>query len=267
VIHEPFDELIALDAVGALTPEEKARLDAHLATCPECRREQSETREAAALMALSAPPVAPPPEARERLMEAVRRTPQVPALAPVAAPSNVVAMPSRSYAPLWAAAALLLLAFGVWNQLALTRAKQRNEALMRELIATREEVRATSQQSQELASKLDALVASKSIELAGQETAPGASARVFMNGENRTALVFFQNLPPAGPDHSYQLWVIRGDRPDPQSVGVFDVDRSGKASLGLKDLPVNTEIKAFAVTLEPRGGVRSPTGAKYLVGG
>jgi len=268
VIHEAFEELIALDAVGALSTDEKSHLDEHLAGCADCRHEQTMTREAAALMALGIMPVAPPPAARERLMQSLSQTPQLARLAPPpVAASNVVTLPQRgSRMPWLAAAAVLLLGFGVWSQVSLWKAQQRNEALTRQLIATRDEVRETSQQSQELASRLDSLTSARSIELAGQETAPGASARVFMNESSHTALVFFQHLPPTGPDRSYQLWVIRTDRPEPQSAGVFDVGTDGKASLGLKDLPVNTEIKAFAVTLEPKGGVRSPTGAKYLVG-
>jgi len=34
----------------------------------------------------------------------------------------------------------------------------------------------------------------------------------------------------------------------------------------VQNIPVDTLIKALAVTLEPRGGVQSPTGQKYLVG-
>ena len=79
-------------------------------------------------------------------------------------------------------------------------------------------------------------------------------------------IVFFNHLPPTAADKSYQLWVIRADMPEPQSAGTFEVGLDGKATLGVTDLPVNTEIKAFALTLEPRGGGKSPTGPKVLVG-
>jgi anti-sigma-K factor RskA len=105
-----------------------------------------------------------------------------------------------------------------------------------------------------------------SIRMVGQEDAPQASANVFMNPRTRSALVFFNHLPATGPEKSYQLWVIRADQPAPQSAGTFEVGSEGKATLAVENLPVNTEIKAFALTLEPRGGVNAPTGPKYLIG-
>ena len=54
---------------------------------------------------------------------------------------------------------------------------------------------------------------------------------------------------------------------NPQSAGVFDVASSGNATLSLDNLPVMTEIKALAVTMEARGGVEQPTEKKFYVAG
>ena len=35
--HEPFEELISASIHGDLTVDERARLDAHLDTCEQCR--------------------------------------------------------------------------------------------------------------------------------------------------------------------------------------------------------------------------------------
>ena len=73
-------------------------------------------------------------------------------------------------------------------------------------------------------------------------------------------------MPPNSGDHSYQLWIIRADQPKPQSAGVFDASE-GHASLTVENLPVDTQIKALAVTLEPRGGVEQPTNTNFFVMG
>ncbi|HWS72713.1 MAG TPA: anti-sigma factor, partial [Thermoanaerobaculia bacterium] len=69
-------------------------------------------------------------------------------------------------------------------------------------------------------------------------------------------------------DRSYQLWVIPASDPArPHSAGIFDADANGNATLMVENLPVATEIKALAVTLEPRGGVDAPTNTNfYLMG-
>jgi anti-sigma-K factor RskA len=51
------------------------------------------------------------------------------------------------------------------------------------------------------------------------------------------------------------------------SAGVFDVTRTGAASISIENLPVATEIKALAVTLEPKGGVAQPTNTNFIVAG
>jgi anti-sigma-K factor RskA len=96
---------------------------------------------------------------------------------------------------------------------------------------------------------------------------PSASARVFLDPTRRRAIVFFYNLPTNPNDKSYQLWIIRGDQPNPQSAGVFDVAASGNASLSIDNLPVMTEIRALAVTMELRGGVNQPAEKKFYVMG
>ena len=102
--------------------------------------------------------------------------------------------------------------------------------------------------------KLAAIAApdTRTIALAGQEMSPAASARVFLDPARRRAIVFFYNLPLNPKEKSYQLWVIRGDQPKPQSAGVFDVSGNGNATISVENLPVMTEIKATAQGVEGR---------------
>jgi hypothetical protein len=262
VRHEELIDMIPAAAAGALTSEETRMLDEHLAGCESCRREHAAHLEAAALAALAVDPVTPPADVRRRVMAEIDGTRSA---------TPVAEFRPRRTPAWWLAAAGLILAAGIgawaWTE---TRQKQQNiEALRRQLLASQRESAEAAQREAELARKLEVLTSGEtaSIRMAGQEVAPEASASVFMNREKRSALVFFNHLPPTAPDKSYQLWVIRGDMPEPQSAGTFEVGADGKATLGVANLPVNTEIKAFALTLEPRGGGKAPTGPKFLIGG
>jgi anti-sigma-K factor RskA len=235
--HEEIQQLAALDAISAASPEEVAELRRHLATCDDCRRVADEMNESAALLALSVDPVAPPAEVKQEILRHVGRASARP--------------PTLQW---WmAAAAALFLVLWLWSS-SQTR-------------AAREEIARLKADREKLSSIVAVMSSSKVMHLAGQEIAPRSSANVFLDPAQRRAFVFLHNLPPNPGDKSYQLWVIRADQVKPQSAGVFTVDANGNASLVVQNLPVDTNIKALAVTLEPRGGVPAPTGQKYLVGG
>ncbi len=233
--HEETESIAALDALGLAGAGDAVVLAMHVSACLPCRRARDEYRRATTLLALGLEPVPPPREVRERLVESVRRA----------------AASRRSSWRLAAAAALLLALFG---------AREYN---------SRTELARLQNENAKLASEIAAFAAAdtQTIGLAGQEIAPRASAKVFLEPARRRAIVFFHDLPENPGDKSYQLWIIRADQPAPVSAGVFDVTKDGKASIAIENLPIATEIKGLAVTLEPRGGVEQPTNTKFYVAG
>ncbi len=102
---------------------------------------------------------------------------------------------------------------------------------------------------------------SRVVALGGLEPAPQASGKVIWQPVQHTALFYAYRLPPLPSGKTYQLWTIT-DRPI--SSGVFEVDRSGNAAMRLTTVP--GQVKTFAVTIEPTGGLPQPTGAIYLAG-
>jgi anti-sigma-K factor RskA len=267
--HEEFEDLAALDAFGASSSDEKAALRQHLAECDRCRAADEEFQQAASLMALGFEPVAPPPELRDRILQAIENEPQDEAPQEDEAMDNEVVPFRRRVRPWWlATAAIFFIALFAWSEL-------RVRAEREKLAATQAAVRTLASENELLARK-NALIAAqvaalsasgtRTIGLSGQEVAPAASARVFLDAPQRRAFVFFHNLPPNGEAKSYQLWIIPKNAPAPQSIGVFDVDAAGEASMVIQNLPVATEIKALAVTLEPKGGLKAPSGKMVLMG-
>src|ERR1051325_3874548 len=70
--HEDYKQLRALEAVGALDEEERARLEEHLPSCAECAEELREMSDAAASLLYTVTPVAPSPELRAAFLARVR---------------------------------------------------------------------------------------------------------------------------------------------------------------------------------------------------
>ena len=106
--------------------------------------------------------------------------------------------------------------------------------------------------------------ATQMVALAGQ--APAPTARGHMMWHAKAGGVFVAaGLPEAPAGKAYQLWAIAGTNA-PVSAGVFSVDASGTGSLSVRPLPGVATVNAFAVTLEPAGGLPAPSGAMYLLG-
>jgi anti-sigma-K factor RskA len=84
--------------------------------------------------------------------------------------------------------------------------------------------------------------------------------RVPLSGEHGTLVVartgagalLVSGVEPAARNKTYEAWVIVGRKPRP--AGLF----RGPASVALGDVPDGATV---AVTLEKRGGARTPTGA------
>jgi hypothetical protein len=255
--HEPYDSIAALDAIGAATPDEASTLRAHLPSCPDCRRARDEYGQAASMLAQDLDPVTPPPNVRDRIFAAVEN-------------GNVVDARDRfNSSRWWMAAAVIFLALWGWRELSVRVTREKinsSEAEIRRL-AVRNQLLAT--RNDKLSAEMASLASrdTRTIALTGQQVSPSASAKVFLEPQQRRAVVFFYNLPANAADKSYQLWILRGDQPKPQSAGVFDVTKSGAATISIENLPLATEIKGLAVTLEPKGGVAQPTNTNFFVAG
>lgn len=255
--HDDFESLAALDALGAATGDEERALREHLSSCLTCRRARDEFAEAATLLVRELDPVEPPAEVRARVLgsaddEELEDEPQ-----------------SRGRTRWWlATAATLFLALWGWREMGIRVVREHVRSQQAEIDRLTDEKHVLEAQKDKLAAAVASLAApaTQTIALTGQQMSPSASARVFMDPDKHRAVVVFANLPACPNDKSYQLWIIRGTAPKPQSAGVFDVDH-GSATITVENLPVMTEIKALAVTMEPRGGVEQPTNTNFYVMG
>ena len=266
--HSPrFDELLPAHALGALDGDDLRELEAHMASgCPECRGRLAEWRRDLERLAGEVEPVAPSEIARRRVLAAVAGEARV--------ESGLVR--TRRPQGWWLAAAAALLVviggLGLVEHLAVRRELDTTLAekawLEQRLAESQDRLARALAGNERLATAVQTLTARdiRPVVLAGLEPAPGAVAHSFVNPEADRALFYAYDLPPLPPDRTYQLWIIADGRP--VSAGTFEVDARGAGSLevdGISRLAAEG-ADAWAVTVEPEGGVPQPTGAMVLKG-
>jgi hypothetical protein len=104
----------------------------------------------------------------------------------------------------------------------------------------------------------------KQVNLAGQKVAPRAAGRAFWS--RSTGLVFAATDLPALPiGRTYQLWYLQPRSSPPISAGLVKPDASGRVASAFDAQPT-APPSGLALSIEPEGGVPSPTGDLHLVG-
>ncbi|MGH9381137.1 MAG: anti-sigma factor [Thermoanaerobaculia bacterium] len=254
--HHPErrEELLTFYALEALEGEERIEAEALLASSSEARQELEELRRDLGVLALAPGAVAPPRALRGRLLQELeaRRS-----------PSRRLPAPS-----LWLAAASVILCVlgGMWLYgLSESRGlRQERDRLARELTAAEGRMQSLLDRQIALVREIETLKApgSRHVLLAGLDAAPRATGRTVIRANGTSARFYAFDLPALPTSQDYQLWLIAGGKP--VSAGVFQVDQRGAAELEIAELPRLPAIDAWAVTVEPAGGVPQPTGAMVL---
>ena len=175
-------DLTAAYALDALDADERARYEAHLATCERCREELQGFWRVGGSLAHAAGGPAPPPELRERILAAARAERQ-----------NVVPLRprrSRVLPAVAAVAAVALLAVGAWGV-----------SVSREL---------------DDAERITAVLVDPN---ARTVTASDGQANLVVRPSGEAALVV-RTLAPAPDGKDYEIWVLEDGVP--QKAGLFE---------------------------------------------
>ena len=83
--------------------------------------------------------------------------------------------------------------------------------------------------------------------------------------EGQRVLIVASNLPKASAGREYQIWLTRTDDPKMVSANTLDPDDSNRAVAEFADTELVSNIAEIAVTDEPLGGSKGPTGKKIFV--
>lgn len=250
--HPQFDEDFDLLALGALESHEKQALELHLAGCLECARKAQEARERMAMLALAAPTEAAPDGGRERLLRRAR--------ADAAKQQQAFTAGLRPWLiPAMTFATLILVVIGGLQALQNRRLRQ-NLRESQSAFALLQSKAARDRAVVELLTAPDTL----RVTLASGTRRALPEGKAFYHPQ-KGLLFYAANLPTLPANQTYQLWLLPA-KGNPISAGTFEVDTRGNGQVLLPSLPVGVPAAAFAVTIEPSGGVPQPTGHKILIG-
>jgi anti-sigma-K factor RskA len=249
-----------LYALWALDGEEKLALEAHLRSCAECARAVDAARQRVALLGLVAPASEPPAAVKEALLRRVRAEGTRP-VSPVRVPERARTSGFAWLTPAFGAAAVVFAALAVvlWTQDA--RDLRRIHQLEGQLALAQSRSLDVARAAEET-NKLLEMPGTVRVALSPMPGMPAGRAGVLYNAKmGMVACAGWLPAPP--PKMSYQLWLVpMQGKPMPLRVlagGEWTEPVMAHVTPGM-------EVKAFAVTEEPEGGMPWPTGPKVLAG-
>jgi len=274
--EEKYLEFVAAYVLGALDGEDLTDFETHLKSgCAICAAEIAASTEIAALIPRALPQTSPPHALKERVMQAVRLSAQ--ASAQVDARSQryldrAMPPPARRSLLMWGLAigvTIMIVVFSLSYNSLLNTLNEKNQAIFTQqstITALNDELQRKTEILKVLQSRRIDIVT-----MDGQQVNPIGYGKIIWDPEKRIAILQVSHLPKVPKDKDYQLWVIKKSEPTkPVSAGVFAVENETETENYFKVQPLEivdrSEIGAFAITLEPKGGLPAPTGAMYLVG-
>ncbi len=242
-MSEDVHALLGPYIVGAVSDEECADFEAHLATCSSCTEDVANLLEVTAVLG-EAEAVAPPLSLRARVMDEIAVTAQVtPTATPIAATATVAPADAtvtaladhprrRRFTLIGVAAASLLVLAGVGIGIG----------------------SAVQDRQQQLAFEKDVMMVTSAPDAHAMDLELG-SAHLVMSERMDAVVVMGDDAPMPHDGMEYQLWLVMDD---------------GKAMPGPTFMPDDGSfmammhagfdgVVAFAITEEPHGGSEAPT--------
>lgn len=89
--------------------------------------------------------------------------------------------------------------------------------------------------------------------LKGMPISPKSIAMVYYDSISQKSILDIISLPQPGPEKQYQLWAIVSGKP--VDLGVLDLNEKTR----MMEIKFVDKPQAFAITLEPKGGLPAPT--------
>ena len=251
-VHEQYAEDLALYALGSLESDERASLEKHLDECASCRRELDQLRGDAAVLALTASGPQPPARAKTRMIDAIAKEPRT--------------QPEKRRVHWWGVVGWLAAAVMIVAVATVLRQNARLKSSVVQSAGMLEKQRLDLDQARRISDLLKAPDATSYEVLPVSLKTPPPPAGKAIYSRQQNGLVFVaSNLHALPSEKTYELWLVP-TQGAPIPSGTFKPDARGSAVVINPPLPAGVEAKAFAITIEPDGGSRTPTPPIIMMG-
>jgi anti-sigma-K factor RskA len=97
-----------------------------------------------------------------------------------------------------------------------------------------------------------------------EKGAQAATAHMFWDRADNSWTLYAHDMPPLPPGKTYELWLITPTTKI--AAGTFHPGPDGSAEVHQKYTLPRDSLRGVAVTVEPEGGVSSPTGSIIILG-
>ncbi|MGH2620657.1 MAG: anti-sigma factor [Anaerolineales bacterium] len=251
-----LEDLLPLYALGALSEEERARVERYLESDRQAMARAREFQATARALSDVAQPFPASEASKESLMRRLRAGSGVGGLTGKRAAERRMRRVPGLLGRLAPALSLVVAAVSLGAVLAtrdeLVQVEAQNLELQRQVQDHQQVLRIFSEPN---------LI---SIEVLGTDEQPLAHARFFAGLDGRTGVLLAAGLSPLQAGSTYQAWLIRDGTPFP--AGIFQASAGGLGTLSVEAEDVLGLYDAVAVSVEPALGSLQPTGPIVLLG-
>ncbi len=234
--HDQIHEMLPAYALGCLDEEEAVLVSEHLVTCANCNAQFLEYRSTVDALAYGSPGVCPPDSLKQKLMQRIQSTVEIPfELQPAAKRWKWKSM-WQSFSPAVAFASLaLIISLSVINLMQWHNTPKLQKEIALELLVLR---------------------------MQGTYRAPEGDGTFVISQDRKKGVLVASDLPIPNESQQYQLWMKKNGRQ--VSGGVFSVTPNGYAVVEIQSKESLSSFRSFEITLEPAGGSPMPTGHLYM---
>ncbi len=241
MIADEQQDRAALYVLGILDTDDLPAFESAMRDA-ELRALVDELQEAAGAIAFGAAEESAPAQAKDRVLGAIAaeaRGQRTDALG-----EKIITPHPMAWLP-WAIAALLFISLG---------------GLLYNDVRLRREIADMSARDPLMQTKFVALAPAK-----GAGAPEDAKATVAWESDKQSGVIRISGLTPR-EGRDYQLWAVDAEHKDPINAGVIHVDEDGTAQVRFQPTNAAHKVKAFALSVERKGGVPKREGPILLIG-